>query len=374
MNRIFLIASVFLMINMACHRHPVGLSSEIFPCQVVEATIQTDPMDTQGDSADDPAVWIHPVDPAKSLVIGTNKKAGLVVYDLNGREIQFVQSGRVNNVDVRYGFDMNGKKVDIVAASNRSFNAISIYAVDPDSMRIYDIAARTIRSGLEEVYGFCLYKNATTGKFFAFINGKEGELEQWELFATENSTIDARLVRSLLVGSQTEGCVADDELGYLYIGEETVGIWKYYADPEKGDNRKLVADTTEPFMIPDVEGLTIYYTANGGGYLLASVQGDNAYAVFERGGRNRFLGCFRITDGSITDAVEETDGIDVINFALNNNFPNGFFIAQDGYNRINGADTTQNFKLVPWERIANSFDKPLAIDNTFDVRQIGIVE
>lgn len=371
MNRIVFIAVAFFVLASACQQQTSDQQAGQYPCNTVEASVETDPMDTSGDSADDPAVWVHPVNPAKSLVIGTNKKAGLVVFNLDGKEIQFVQSGRVNNVDVRYGFDLNGRSVDIVAASNRSFNSISVYMVDPDSLRITNIAARTIRTGLDEVYGFCLYKSPLSGKTFAIINSKDGDLEQWELFATNESKIDARLVRKLSVGSQTEGCVADDELGYLYVGEETFGIWKYYADPDRGNDRKLIADTTSTYMIPDIEGLSIYYATNGGGYLLASVQGDNAYAVFERGGKNNFLGCFRIVDGDHTDAVEETDGIDVINMALNEGFPNGFFIAQDGYNKINGVDTTQNFKMVPWERVANSFEKPLKIDNQFNVRTIG---
>ncbi len=35
--------------------------------------------------ADDPAIWVHPERPADSLVIGTLKDAGLVVYDLRGK-------------------------------------------------------------------------------------------------------------------------------------------------------------------------------------------------------------------------------------------------------------------------------------------------
>lgn len=345
-----------------------------YTCNQVEAALETDVMDTEGDSADDPAVWIHPEEASKSLVITTNKKAGLVVYNLDGKEVQFIQSGRVNNVDVRYGFNLNGQEIDIVAASNRSFNSISIYRIEPDSGTLVDVAARTIRSTLDEVYGFCLYKSAISGKFYAFMNSKSGYMEQWELFATENNRIDGRLVRSFKVGEQTEGCVADDELGYLYVGEETYGIWKYLAEPDKGDDRKSVADTSKPYIVPDIEGLTIYYGAEGSGYLLASVQGDNAYAVFERGGKNNFLGCFRIVDSNNTDAVEETDGIDVINMAMNDRFPNGFFIAQDGFNKNNGQDTTQNFKMVPWENIANSFKPVLITDKSFDVRLMGSKE
>jgi len=129
----------------------------------------------------------------------------------------------------------------------------------------------------------------------------------------------------------------------------------------------MVTDTAAGYITADVEGLTLYKTAENSGYLIASIQGDNLFAVFEREGKNKYIGCFRIGESDQTDAVSETDGIDVVNLGLNNQFPNGFFIAQDGHNKTkSGDDTTQNFKLVPWEEIANNFEVPLIIDNKFD--------
>ena len=46
--------------------------------------------------------------------------------------------------------------------------------------------------------------------------------------------VRASEVRDVQVGSQAEGCVADDELGHLYVGEEDSGLWKYSADPRGG--------------------------------------------------------------------------------------------------------------------------------------------
>ena len=71
--------------------------------EMVECVAQTDPVATTEDAADDPAVWVHPTDPARSLVIGTNKKAGLVVYELTGKTVQVLDDGRMNNVDVVQG-------------------------------------------------------------------------------------------------------------------------------------------------------------------------------------------------------------------------------------------------------------------------------
>ena len=54
----------------------------------VPALVETTPVKTQGDAADDPAIWVHPIDAQKSLILGTNKKRGLYVYNLEGEEVQ----------------------------------------------------------------------------------------------------------------------------------------------------------------------------------------------------------------------------------------------------------------------------------------------
>ena len=101
----------------------------------------------------------------------------------------------------------------------------------------------------------------------------------------------------------------------------------------------------------DVEGLALYRTGETSGYLLASSQGNNTYAVYDREGDNTFLGRFAIVtdDASGIDGSEETDGIDATAANLGPNFPKGVFIAQDGYNDPSGSN--QNFKIVDWRLI-----------------------
>ena len=53
------------------------------------------------------------------------------MYDLAGKVLQFLPDGRMNNVDVRYGFPLGGRSVDIVAASERTEHRIAVYGVDP---------------------------------------------------------------------------------------------------------------------------------------------------------------------------------------------------------------------------------------------------
>lgn len=334
----------------------------------VPAVLQTIAVRDTGDAADDPAIWIHPENPEESLIIGTNKKRGLAVYNLKGQEVYFTPLGRVNNTDVRYGFPLKDRTVDIVVASNRTHNSITIMEIRAGG-ELINIGSEEIISGINKVYGICIYHDRMKREYYVVVNSKEGEVEQWLLMASGNNSINAELVRSFHVGGQTEGCVADDENGFLYVGQEDRGIWKYFADPEKGNERTLVDDFSNPHLQMDIEGLTLYRAKGGAGYLIASSQGNNSYAVYDRKGDNNYIGSFRIIDGTDgIDGTSETDGIDVINLDLGQSFPHGFFIAQDGYNYDGDVLINQNFKIVGWERIANSFDPPLIIDNTYNPR------
>ena len=353
-------------------------------CPVV-ATAESEPVSHSGDSADDAKVWIHPSDPNLSLVIGTDKhdtEGGLALYDLAGRLISFAQDGKLNNVDVRYNFPLAGKKVDIIAAGNRSNDSIAVYTIDPDTRQLTDIAARIISIGITEAYGFCLYRSRRTGRYYAFLNDKNGDVEQWELFDNQAGMVDAVRVRSFNVGGQTEGMVADDRLGRLYVGEEDVGIWKYGAepnDPADKTNRVLVDSTNTAsggHLVADVEGLTIYYGRRSDGYLIASSQGEddrshplaNTFAVYRRNGDNEYVMSFRVIENPALgiDGVSDTDGIGVTSVSLGSAFPKGLFVAQDGQN----SEANQDFKLVPWENIATAIIPHLVIDTGWNPRDI----
>jgi len=70
----------------------------------VQAALETEPVASRGDAADDAAIWVNPVDPAASVIIGTDKQRGLIVYRLDGTVVQSLPDGRMNNVDLRDGF------------------------------------------------------------------------------------------------------------------------------------------------------------------------------------------------------------------------------------------------------------------------------
>ncbi|MCC6795921.1 MAG: phytase [Candidatus Hydrogenedentes bacterium] len=324
----------------------------------VQPALETEPVPHGDDAADDACFWVHPDNPELSLIVGTDKEGGLAVYGLDGKQRQYLPDGKMNNVDIRYGFSLAGSPQEIVISSNRSDMSLSVYRVDPASLTL--VSAGKIVTGMKLVYGFCMYRSAKTGAYFAFVNSEDGEVQQWKLNESQGK-IGGELVRSFDVGIQTEGCVADDDTGVFYIGEEEKGIWRYGAEPDAGTDRELV-DSVKPDgrLTADVEGLSIYYASATKGYLVASSQGDSTFAVYERDGNNKFLGFFQIGKANSIDPVTGTDGIDVISAALGKGFTEGAFIAQDDTN--DGAN--QNFKLVPWQSIANAFTPALTIDTT----------
>jgi len=303
-------------------------------------------MPHSGDAADDPAIWMNPIDPTLSTIIGTDKLGGLAVYDLSGKQLQYLPDGNMNNVDLRPDFPLGGQLVALVAAGNRSDNSIALYRIDSATRLLEHVAARSITT--LEVYGSCMYHSARTGAFYYFVNSKAGAVEQWELFDNGRGRVDARKVREFAVGSQTEGCVADDELGRLYIGEEHVGIWRYGAEPGDGTARQQV-DTTAAsgHLTSNVEGLALVVDKNGAGYLIVSSQGSSTYAIYRRGGDNAYVASFAIGAANGVDAVSETDGLDATAANVGPAFPQGVLVVQDGSN--DGGN--QNFKLVPLQAL-----------------------
>ena len=324
----------------------------------VVATMQTQTVDTFGDKADDPCIYINPKNNNLSLIIATDKdkkNGGLRVYDVNGKQLQFLADGAMNNVDLRYKFLLGKECVTLVVAGNRTKNSLAVYKINEETNKLENISSRDIVVGIK-VYGSCMYKNKKTNKFYVFVNDKQGKVQQWLLFDDGKNKVDAKKVRMFSVSSQTEGCVADDDIGKLYLSEETVGIWKFDAESSGSYKGKLV-DKIGKNLTADVEGLTIYCADEKTGYLIASSQGNNTYSVYKREGENEFIGSFKIIKGDDIDGTSCTDGIDVTHMPFGEKFVHGLFVAQDGSN----SRGKQNFKCVSWKSIAQKFKPNLKI-------------
>lgn len=338
-------ALLFLLPWYACYRE--------FP--VVPARMETIPVREQEDAADDLAVYVHPADPQKVALVGTDKRYGLVVYNLSGDILHAYPVGRINNVDLRREIPWPGGALTLVVATNRSDNTLVFYDLDTATLALRTLHRSPVSVGVQEVYGCCLYRSDTP---YAFVAGKEGVVEQYRLSPDPEGRLTAERVRRFSVGSQCEGMVADDEHRVLYVAEEDRGIWRYQADPDSSDDRVLVDDVRRnPNLRADIEGLALYRQPGGKGYLFASSQGNDSFAVYARTDGNPYLGSFRIAAAGSIGGVSETDGIEVSSHPTGP-YLQGMFFAQDGDNR----PANQNFKGVDMADVLRVLSDPGAME------------
>jgi len=301
----------------------------------VTASGETAPVGTgRADAADDPAIWVDPANPNRALIVATDKKAGLHVYDLAGKDIAFTEAGLVNNVDVAG---------NIIVASDRNdgVNAhLAVFRLDADRPAI--VALGRAAAGAGEAYGLCLKKTAPGAPLTAALIVKDGTVRVGALTIAEGAAPSFAVEWEYKIPTQSEGCVFDGDT--LYVGEEDAGVWKLERNGA-GATASMVAPVDNQRLVADVEGLaTIDH--KGQRYLLVSSQGDNAYAVFRLPGVD-YVGRFAVTAGAF-GATSETDGIEAVAGNFGPAYPDGLFLAQDGDN----APKAQNFKLVRWDQIA----------------------
>lgn len=342
-------ASVLALTLAGCAPKEVPVATRIanaLPAIDVAATAETVPVGTaNADAADDPAIWHNTANPAASLIVGTDKKAGLYVYGMDGTVRGSSLTGRYNNVALH-----SGERGTVAIASDRSDplnSKLALFLLNTGTGSLMPVAS--VPSGPGEAYGVCVapapraamagVQDAVT--VYAAI--KDGSVRQM-LLTYNNGKIEHSAGASWKLATQIEGCVFDPATGMLFVGEEDVGIWKIdVATP--GSAPVLFAPVDGKALVADVEGLAIATNSGGGSYLVASSQGDNAYAVFDAN-TGKFLGRFRINGGAI-DGTFETDGIELATGNFGPGFEQGLFIAQDGDN----GGGTQNFKLVSWAAI-----------------------
>lgn len=333
----------------APHKKPAHVIVNITP------DVQTEVMARFGDAADDPAIWVNTKHPQKSLVIGTNKQQGLFVYDMQGREVQRFNTGKLNNVDVRYGVQMGKKIVDIAVATNRDDNSLAIYAINPNNGKL--TFSGSIATDLEEIYGFCLYQNSK-GITYAIPNSKSGEFQQIELTANTDhrnkniSLWQGKKARSFFVKSQPEGCVADDKNQRLFVGEEDQAVWTIGAEPNAGVQLELVMRAGD-LLVADVEGMGIYQGKDKH-YLVVSSQGNNSYIILDATAPYKTRGVISIDLDAKNgiDGVSETDGLEVTHANLGGVFGEGMLVVQDGHKVM--PEAPQNFKYISWKKIRSA--------------------
>ena len=319
---------------------------------------ETSPVLSRGDSADDSVIWINKENVNNSLIIGTDKNAGIEVYRLDGMRVQTLTLGRLNNVDLRVLPDEPSWSA-IAAASNRTTKTISLFAIGHDG-NVNWLSDSEINTGLSDPYGLCMF--ASTIGIQIFVNDRDGRYQQWLISRSTVSSVEqkypsfsSKLLREFTVSSGPEGCVVDDLEERLFVGLEEEGV--RYVDTDYQEPAELVsiADIDGEILAADVEGLTLYIK-DSAGYLVVSSQGNNSYAIYDRMPPFTYRGSFIVGPDlkAQIDGTQETDGISISSELRTREFPEGILVVQDGINTM--PQERQNFKYVSWESISQAID------------------
>jgi 3-phytase len=183
---------------------------------------------------DDPAVWVHPQDPSRSLILGTMKVAApagaVVVFGVDGQIRQTISGiDRPNNIDVEYGVQLGGRRMDIAVATERLARQLRVFRIDPAGGRLVDLGGIPILQGQAgeagAPMGIGLYRRPRDGAVFAIVAPKEGPrdgyLWQYRLSDLGGARIGATFVRrfgtfssaTVREENEIEAVAVDDTLG-----------------------------------------------------------------------------------------------------------------------------------------------------------------
>jgi 3-phytase len=315
---------------------------------------------------DDPAIWVHPTDPSKSLIIATMKVAApagaIVAFGMDGQIRQLISGiDRPNNVDVEYRFRLGGRDIDIAVATERLTRQLRVFRIDADQGRLDDLGGVPILQDQQgeagAPMGIALYRRERDGAVFAIVAPKTGPRDGylWEYRLTDSrGRIAATFVRRFGTFSATnvreeneiEAVAVDDELGHVYYADEADGIHKWHADPDHPDAARELAHFGRTGFRGDREGIAIYSMPEGKGYIVCTDQlaADSEYHLYRREGTPRNPHDHSREVAVIRGGADATDGLEVSARALGSALPRGVMVAMNSAPR--------NFLVFPWQDIA----------------------
>ncbi len=335
---------------------------------IVPAIDETPQVISKGDAADDPAIWLNKLNPDRSLVFGTDKRSGIYTYNLKAEKIGYTEIGDINNIDVRTMNITDDDNKDIgsysfIFASNRTTNTLDIWAYKDTNIdkavkdNNFEISKEPYINAKANmvVYGVCAGIDSRFG-LIAFLTEDEGSKVQMWNYGPFGMTLLTTFNNGN--ATQSEGCVYDDENRTLFISEEQDrGILRAYKINNELDfSNPIIIDNRSGNIDDDPEGVTVYKSSEKDGYVIVSSQGDSSFNIYNRQEPYNYLGSFKVGSNKGIDNVNDTDGIDVINFNLGYKYPMGLFVVQDGTNDGKNKVKRQNFKYVSFADVLKKLD------------------
>jgi 3-phytase len=289
----------------------------------LKPTVATEPV---GTDPDDPAIWVHPRQPEKSLVLGTNKAAvsdggALYVFGLEGK-IRQVSPGldRPNNVAV---------SGSLAVVTERLKSRLRFFRLADSEKPLTDAGALPVFVGEKGDFaapmGVAFYLRPRDRALFAIVGRKSGPasgyLEQWQL-QTTGAQVTGTLVRrfgSYSGKKEIESIAVDDAAGLVYYSDEGFGVRCWPADPAAPDANRERCVFAPTGWQGDHEGIAFW-----GKYVVCTDQitGGSLYYGFEK--VNPKIPRFVIRGGA-----DATDGIEIVDRPLGKRFPHGILVAMN---------------------------------------------
>lgn len=303
---------------------------------------------------DDPAIWINPLEPSQSLIIGTDKDSigALYVFDLTGKTIDSLvrrDIQRPNNVDIGYGFIHGQDTIDFAVTGERLTSKIRFFSLpemkelNPGGLEVY---IGETGEDYRDLMGIALYQSPKSGKTYVIAGRKNGPTDGSYLWQYEVKSQDGNLSLELVRkfgnfsgNKEIEAIAVDQELGYIYYSDEGAGVRKYYAEPDMG-KEELALFATEGFA-DDHEGISIYKSSDTEGYLLVSDQGANLFHVFPREGSQSNPHQHPLIT-TLPLSTLSSDGSEVTSADLGGEFSEGLFVAMSD---------DKTFQIYSWKQL-----------------------
>ena len=307
---------------------------------------ETPPIHTQGDAADDPAIWINNENLYESIIFGTDKRTGIHAYAITGDQLTYKSFGHINNIDLREIGDylfLAGTKRDSKEILFWKFNKSDIF--QKLSNNEFPDPISSVKSE-QDIYGLCM--GYVDKELLVFVTEDRGpNVQMWSIQRDELS-----LKHTFSNNGESEGCVVDDFSKKIFISEEDKeGVLRSF---DLGSNtflQSFVIDSREGNIWGDPEGVSIYKTSKDEGYIILSSQGDSKFNIYNRKYPHNYLGSFRVVGSTTIDGISETDGVDAASISIPGLYPKGFLVVQDGYNTDKTRVLNQNFKFISFDKI-----------------------
>ena len=232
------------------------------------------------------------MDGADIRIVGATALGGLEVYNLAGERLSVAQAGEVAGVDVAYGYKVDGKPMTIVAAIDTTQNALRLFQMTGAALT--EVGARAIPLGFA-AENVCMFHNSLDGALYAFIVGDGGEIDQQLIYTNAEGRLDARQSRRLSVMSTNKQCVVDNASGVVYVSEESVGVWRFNANPEAFAAPQLIASPRMGEIEEEVGGLALHDGGEGARWLVVSDVAAGRLNVYDRDKDDAYLGSVTVT-------------------------------------------------------------------------------